>query len=233
MNSMELVLTIIAGIGLLLLILSYLAYMLAGFKHHFVTGLISALPVLNIVTLSALWQKAGKKFLTGLLGLVIFVASWFFGADKGLSNLYARVMGKQQTITQPAQGTNATAVALSLPQVSNQPKGNTPITTPVAVTAVSKPFSNQAQRFIDKDEVVTLPSKALYKMLFESVSVDKITTLNGRIVRVRTNKTTIEGKILSVNASSVLVQSGGSNPTEEELAIANIKELKLMIKKAK
>ena len=232
---MELVLTIIAGIGLLLLIISYLAYAITGFRHHFVTGLISALPVLNIVTLPALWQKAGKKFLTGLLGLVIFIASWSFGADKGLNNLYALVTGNNKQVvsntTQSIQSTQNSSVALPLPQTGS-PQENTPSTAPEALTAVSKPFSNQKQRFIDNDNVNALPSKALYKMLFESVPVNKISSLNGRIIRVITNEHTLEGKVIRVGAGSVLIQSGGANPFEQEIPIATINKLQLMVKKA-
>lgn len=228
---MELVLSIIAGFGLLLLLISYLAYALAGFKHHFVTGLISALPVLNIVTLPALWHKAGKKFILGVLGLILFGSSWFFGANKGLSKLYYQATGKANTrlvASNPAQNSvnNGSAVKLSLSQK------NTLNTSSANKTLVSMPFSNQTQRTLDEDELGILPNKALYKLAFDSIPVDKITTLKGRIIRVTTDKNTFEGKVLDVNASSVLIQSGGSNSIEQELPIAYIKQLQLMIKKA-
>jgi len=64
---MELAFTIIAGLGALLILFSYLGFVFAGFRHHFVTGIISALPVLNIVTVPALWPKARKKIIISFL----------------------------------------------------------------------------------------------------------------------------------------------------------------------
>ncbi len=85
----ELVLTIIAGVGVLLFLVSYLTYIVTGFKHHFVTGIISALPVLNVVTLPSLWDKGRGKFLTGLVGLVLAGGAWVLGANKTVNNYLA------------------------------------------------------------------------------------------------------------------------------------------------
>ena len=87
---MELALTIIAGLGALLFIVSYLSYVASGFRHHFVTGIISALPVLNVVTLPSLWDKSRGKFVIGFIGLVIAAVAWFMGANKGFQNLLSK-----------------------------------------------------------------------------------------------------------------------------------------------
>ena len=230
---MEFALTIIAGLGLLLLIISYLGYIRAGFKYNFVTGVISTLPVLNIVTLPALWNKVGKKFMMGLLGFIIFGASWFLGVDKVVGKLIARFNGKetssavQQTITSNS-GTTIIKPAPSVPAASAQANAQQGNGTATPLTPASAPFSNTRQRAIDESEMNNLPAKALYIMRFETIPVNQITSLKDRIVRIKTKEGAYEGRLLSVNNNSVVIQSGG----EQELAIANIRELQLMTKKA-
>jgi len=192
--------------------------MLTGFKHHFITGLISALPVLNIVTLPALWHKASKKFLIGLFGLILLSTSWFFGADKGLTKIYSQFKGNTETvIANSRQQTNG--VALSLP--SNHSLQN--------IDSASTPSIETS--FIDEDDMELLPKKALYVMRFESVPVNKIDTLIHRIVKVTTKDANFEGQIISVSPSSVVLQSGGALTFEQEVPKANIRTLKLMVKK--
>jgi len=99
---MELALTIIAGLGALLFLVSYLSYVASGFKHHFVTGIISALPVLNIVTLPSLWDKSRGKFVIGFIGLVIAAAAWLLGADKGFQNILSKSPSNRQSVAAKA-----------------------------------------------------------------------------------------------------------------------------------
>ena len=107
---MEIGLVALAGIGLLLFLYSFLAYIIAGFKHHPVTGLISMLPVLNIVTLPSLWHLVGRKLIIGFVGLLIAGGSWVIGAEQGINNLIAKVQGKPteiSTITSAEKATQA------------------------------------------------------------------------------------------------------------------------------
>ena len=110
----ELVLTIIAGVGVLLFLVSYLAYIVTGFKHHFVTGIISALPVLNVVTLPSLWDKGRGKFLTGFIGLVLAGGAWVLGANKTVSNYLTNknfTSSKTEILnTDTTQGVNSTNI---------------------------------------------------------------------------------------------------------------------------
>lgn len=239
-QPMELALTIIAGLGLLLLIISYLGYVRAGFKYNVVTGLISALPVLNIVTLPALWNKAGKKFLIGFLGLIILASSWFFGANKGTENLIAKFKGQpannniSQTIT---SNTGTTIIKpATIPSASNASQGQISSSTgsnnassSAPIDSAAAPFSNTRQRIIDESAMASLPAKPLYIMTFETIPVNQLTRLKDRIVKIKSNGSLYEGRVLSVNNGSVTIQAG----VEQELAIANIQELQLMVKKAK
>ena len=190
---MELGLTILAGLGALLFLMGYLGFVIAGFKHHFVTGLISALPVFNIVTVPALWRKTSRKVITSAIGLVIVVASWFFGANTGIQNLIAMLKGDKPTVSQPA--------------------------TPLDGNASLQPTINESK-------MQALPKKALYYMTFEAIPLDKVQTLKGRVVRITiSNGDNIEGRVSDLTASSITVQGN-------ELVIANIKEISLMVKKS-
>ncbi len=223
---MELALIIIAGIGILLFALSYLSYLFTGFKHHFVTGIIAALPVLNVVTLPALWHKAGKKFVTGFLGLIIFGASWHFGADKGIKNLVSSINGNsEKVITSTSNAAPSSMIPLSLPNANDQ----TNSTQKILSNNNPKPAQNIKHPFIDDDKLLSLPSKALYKLTFETVPLESIATLNNRIVRIKTeNGVTREGRILTITSNMVLINAGLD---EQEIPIANILQLQLMVKK--
>ena len=208
----ELVLTIIAGVGVLLFLVSYLAYIVTGFKHHFVTGIISALPVLNVVTLPSLWDKGRGKFLTGFIGLVIAGGAWVLGANKTVSNYLTNknfTSSKTEILnTDTTQGVNST----------NRQASSNNLTTP-------RNRSNP----IDESDMLGLPSKALYTMQFDPVPVNQIGTLQGRIVKITNlqNEET-EGRIKAVTASSVVVEG----KYENEIPIATIKQVLFMVKKA-
>ena len=231
---MELALTIIAALGLLLFFFSYLGYVRAGFKYNLITGIISALPVLNIVTLPALWNKVSKKFFMGLLGLIIFSASWFFGANKGVDNLLLRFNGGEDnigTVQQTISGNTGTTIIKPAPNISPNEESSAgqafSSDTPPVSSAIA-PFSNTRQRVIDESKMGSLPAKALYIMTFETIPVNQITALKNRIVKIKTNRESYEGRILAVNNGTVIIQSAG----KQELPIGNIKELQLMTRKA-
>ena len=194
---MELGLTILAGLGALLFLMGYLGFVIAGFKHHFVTGLISALPVFNIVTVPALWRSTSRKVITGAIGLVIMVASWFLGANTGIQNLVAMVKGEKPTITQ---------------QTTQNP-------------SASSDTSSSLKPTIDESKMQALPKKALYRMTFEAIPLDKIQTIKGRVIQLTTsNGEKIEGRVSHLTPSSITVLGN-------ELAIANIKQISIMVKK--
>lgn len=210
---MQLALTILAGLSALIFIFCFIGYVLSGFKHHFVTGLISMLPVLNIVTLPSLWDKNSRKFLTGLIALVITSSAWFMGADNGFQNLVSR--GNLST--------NEEVVIISTPNTATDSKtqlSNNPQTS----SSITKTSYNY-----DEEDMFALPSKALYVMGFDIVPINQISSLKGRIVQItKNNNELIEGRVKSIAPGSVIVDG----VLENELPIASIKQLKLMVKKA-
>lgn len=209
---LELVLTIIFGVGVLLFLVSYLTYIVTGFKHHLVTGIISALPVLNVVTLPSLWDKGRGKFIVGLIGLVLAVGTWILGANKTVNNYLSN---RNNALTE--------TVVLS----KDTPKN---ILSNKSSSANNASTSSRAQPIpIDESNMLGLPSKALYTMQFDPVPVDQINTLLGRIVKITNlQNEEFEGRVNQVNAGSVVVKG----KYENEIPIATIKQVLLMVKKA-
>ena len=212
---MQLALLILAGLGALLFIISFLGYVISGFRHHFVTGLIATLPVLNIITLPSLWHKSSRKFIVGLIGLIIFIGAWFLGADKGIQNLLSR---------QVSSVSKEVVVISAAPSNSNQQS-----TTTNEAVVESLPIKSNRSQSLNEGDMLDLPKKALYKMGFDIVPVSQINTLQGRIVQItKTDNTQIEGRIKSISPGSVILDG----LFENELPLASIKQLKLMVKKA-
>jgi len=205
---MQLALTILAGLGALVFLICFLGYVIAGFKHHFVTGLISMLPVLNIVTLPSLWDRNSRKFIIGFIALVITLGAWLLGADRGITNLL------------PNNNSTNEEVVISNTTISKTDKKNT--------KTVKKQNPKKTTSY-NHGDLQELPSKALYKMGFEVVPINQISTLKGRIVQItKNNNDIIEGRVINIAAGSILIDGFFEN----ELPIASIKELKLMVKKA-
>jgi len=220
---MELALTIVAALGALLFIIGYLAFVLAGFRHHFVTGIISVFPVLNIVTIPALWHKVGKKVILSFIGAAIVAGSWFMGADKGINNLVAMLKGDapQETViaSSSSQSTGTQSTSIS----------NTVKIAPADSGEMASPYLAK-QRQLDESRMQGLPPRALYRMSFDDVPVNQIKSLKGRVIQLITNDHELfEGRVNSVSNSSVIIQSGS---IANELPLANIKQLRLMVKKA-
>lgn len=208
---MQLALLILSGLGALIFLISFLGYVVSGFRHHFVTGLIATLPVLNIITLPSLWDKNSRKFVVGFVGLLIFIGAWFLGADKGIQNL----------ISDQKNSNNEEVI------ISAKPNNNNSANIEPAVSF--SPAKTNRSVSLDEEDMLQLPIKALYKMGFDVVPVNQISTLQGRIVQItKTDDTQIEGRIKSVSPGSVILDQGFEN----ELPLASIKQLKLMVKKA-
>ncbi len=211
---MELAFTIIAGLGALLILIGYLGFVFAGFRHHFVTGIISAFPVLNIVTIPALWHKAGSKVISSFIGLIIVIASWFLGANTGISKYMGMLKGDTQTSQTAITATTNNPIT-GTTKISAAPSGLTQV-APVAIPS----------RTVDESTLLQLPKKALYRMDFESIPLNQIQSLKGKVVRIITTKADhLEGRVSNVTASTLMIKGN-------ELPIANIKQISLMVKKA-
>lgn len=193
---MEIALVAVAGLGLLLFLISYLAYILAGFKHHPVTGIISAIPVLNVVTLPSLWHVAGRKLILGFLGLLLAGGSWYFGAEQSLNNIVAKFQGKEVVSTQ--------------------------------LSSNSQQKSKAVQSLLESN-MQGLPHKALYKLTFDDVAIDKLSTLQGKTVSIVTRDSqTVEGRLMKIINTKAFLDARNIEKTVE---LDQIRQLSVMVKK--
>lgn len=234
---MELALTIVAIIGILLFVIAYLRFVISGFKHHPVTGIIAMFPVINLLVVPSLWYKNGRFLIIGFVGLLLAAGAWTMGAEKGAYKYINLLLGKdQQTLISKVPKTTPTASTSTSLSIPNSKKitqvAPTSMVIPTVTTVASTaPSATTRTRVIDESNLESLPTKALYKMSFDSISVKEIISLKGRVVRViDKNLTPFEGRIISVNPSSVSLQLTG-NSANMELPIANILKLSLMVKK--
>lgn len=210
---MELAVLAAAAIGLLLFVISYLKFAFEGFRYHLITGLLALIPVVNLIALPTLWDRTIRMLVVGVIGLVIAVAAWFLGAGK---TFHAYWGNSQQQIAAPAAG-NSTPIATA------------PVSAGAAAT-VTPDVANQ----VSEDRLLSLlPSKALYRLDFESASTDQIKTLTGRIVRITAaDHTVTDGRIQSVTPSSVFIEQSGDGQIAYEMMLSNIKSVEVMVKRA-
>lgn len=237
---MELALSIAAVLGVILFVVTYLKFVVSGFKHHPVTGIIAIFPVINLLVLPSLWHRTGRALIVGFFGLLLVLGAWFLGAEKGMSKYLQLLMGKEQSI-QVSDVAEPSTSPLSIPD-SAASSASTAINT---ITSTNSATSIESEKVIrstsnvmdeagvlDESDMQNLPGKALYRMSFEAMPVAGIARLTGRIVRVVDNNLVLfEGRIARLTASSVFLQLTGKKTAEVEIPISNIKKLSLMVKK--
>ncbi|PID45209.1 MAG: hypothetical protein CSB47_09475 [Proteobacteria bacterium] len=210
---MELTILIIAAVGMLLFAISYLKFAYEGFRYHLITGLLALIPVVNLIALPTLWDRTIKMLGVGLVGLLIAIGAWFLGAGETFQSYW--------------HGNRATSS-------NSATHGNTPIATaPVsadgrtAAVPVETNWSSKGKR------LSLLPSKALYRLDFESAPPDQIKTFTGRIVRITSVDHTItDGRIQSVTPSSIFIEQTGDGQIAYEMMLSNIKSIKVMVRRA-
>ena len=78
-----------------------------------------------------------------------------------------------------------------------------------------------------------LPSKALYRLDFESTSPTNIQSFIGRVVRItNSNLETTDGRVKNVTPSSVFIEQSGAGTVAYEMMLSNIKSVEVMVKRA-
>ena len=208
---MEIAVLIAAIIGIVLFVISYLKFAIEGFRFHLVTGLLALIPGLNLIALPTLWDRTYKMLIVGLIGLIIAVAAWFAGAGKTFNAYWSDTPNTTAVTSTPgssiALGTNANTTAANSPQT----------------TAIQT-----------QDRLLTrLPSKAMYRLDFESVPADKIQSFVGRIVRIKDiDHNVTDGRITSVTTSSAFIEQSGNGQIAYEMMLGNIRSIEVMVKKA-
>jgi len=212
---MEIAVLIAAIIGIILFVLSYLKFAFEGFRYHLITGLLALIPVLNLIALPTLWDRTYKMLITGVIGLVIAAGAWFAGAGNTFQSYWG---GKQNT------------VAVSSPSIAVNNADTVIGNNPNAATV----SDNQNTAALNQDRLLTrLPSKAMYRLDFESVPANKIQSFVGRIVRITdVDHNVTDGRITSITPSSAFIEQSGDGQIAYEMMLSNIKSVEVMVKKA-
>lgn len=201
---MELAVLTITAIGIFLFSISYIKFAYEGFRHHFVTGLLTLIPVINLIALPTLWDRTRSMLVVGLVGLIAAIIAWFAGADKA----FEAVRTDRNT---------PIAATQTIP-------GNAGISTII---------TNEKQNGSAETFLSLLPGKALYRLDFESASPNQIRSFAGRIVRITSNDHTVtDGRIQNFTQSSVFIEQPGDGNIAYELMLSNIKSIDVMVKRA-
>lgn len=201
-------------IGVLLFLLSWLKIFFAGMGHHAVTGLIAAIPIVNLLILPTIWHRAYSWFMIGLIGFIVAAGSWFIGADKPFF--------KQAALL----GINMDEMGIETPKVSEleqrlAQEGEKQIVEDI--TTPAKPLAPRAD----------LPQNALYRMAFTAIAKSKLGSQKGRYVRItRNDRKVFEGKLLSVDGSKIRLERRASGGViEHTIALTDIDKAEAMIRR--
>ncbi|CAA6821616.1 MAG: Unknown protein [uncultured Thiotrichaceae bacterium] len=183
-------------IGVLLFAASWLRVIFAGFGHHFVTGIVSAFPVINLLILPGIWHKVYGWVFTGIIGLLVAVGSWYAGAEEHVYR-YA----------------HETGISLPGPVAEGALDDNTRERMPSAQDTIADDDTPAAP--LAPGQV--LPKKALYKMTYQKVASTSLGEYIGSYVRItRTDRKTFEGKVLGLADNGILVERRASGGVIEQ-----------------
>ncbi len=225
---MEIALTLAAVLGGLLFVFSYLKFALTGFRYHPVTGLLTLIPVLNLITLPTLLDgKLIRIIILGIIGLILSISAWFLGADKTLQRHISTLRGQPMLISTSEQKQGSLATTSSEKSTQNktgkQDQDSADATSSNDINILPQPVYFE-----------TLPKQALYSMEFVDAPVEQVNTLKGRIVHIVTRKNLIvEGRIQNTTAASLFIVRKGDKNSAYEMLISNIKQLQVLVKRQK
>jgi hypothetical protein len=222
---MENVLTIIAILGGLLFIFSFIKYAITGFRYHPVTGILALIPVVNLITLPTLMDgKIVRVVIIGIVGLIFSIGAWFLGANESLYQHISALRG-QSTLSSSVEqkATDKPITTTSIEGSSKNDQAITSVNTSVATNESQVALPQPVYR-------VNLPKQALYNMKFIEAPIEQIGTLPGRTVQIITRRhALIEGRRHKATTASVFILRRDNETIAYEMLLSNIKQLKVLI----
>lgn len=184
---MTLALAAVAFIGLFIFLINYGRIIFASFKHHFVTGLISLFPGINIVVLPTIWGRTGNAFMISIFGLALAVGGWILGGKKHINQLL----------------NPSTATAVSTIAATESPTTNSPAAVSAPITASSSNFKQLA-----------LPPKALYQLSYQTIDLQQTPVSINQQLRVTLKDGSVfEGRLIEPINQSILINHRPTLPT--------------------
>ena len=221
---MEYLLIVAFAIGLLLFLLSWLRVIIAGFAHHFLTGIVAVLPVVNILVLPSVWHQVYAWVMAGFIGFLLAVATWFAGADKQVYQ-YAHQAGFElptKQISHPVAtsevATNQATVEVKIPTT----------TSAVTTTQTANDDPNQPAQPLPTGK--ELPKTALFTMSYKAVDTQQLNEYQGQYIRLtQKDRQQYEGKLLGTEAGNLSIErrmNGGL--VEHKVSFADIVSTEVM-----
>lgn len=221
---MEYLLIVAFAIGLLLFLLSWLRVIIAGFAHHFLTGIVAILPVVNVLVLPSVWHQVYAWVMAGFLGFLLAVATWFAGADKQVYQ-YAHQAGFElptQQLSHPVATSNLSTdqatVEVKIPAATN------------TVTATKTANDDPSQAAHPLPTGKELPKTALFTMTYKAVDTQQLGEYQGQYVRLtQKDRQHYEGKLLGTEAGALRIErrvNGGL--VEHKVSFADIVSTEVM-----
>lgn len=182
---MNLALAALAVLGLFIFLINYGRIIIASFRHHIVTGLISLAPGINIVVLPTIWARIGNAFVISIIGLALALGGWILGGKTAINQLLN---------------------PNSSPTASSLPTANTSANTPVAVEA--------PQTINTKYKELPLPHKALYQLRYQTVDLQQTpVSINQQLRITLKDGSIIEGRLIEPIEQVITINQRPTLPT--------------------
>lgn len=220
---MEYLLIIVFVLGLLLFLLSWLRIIIAGFAHHFLTGMVAIVPVVNVLVLPSVWHQVYAWVMVGFIGFLLAIATWFAGADKQVYQ-YAHQAGFEL----PAKQVNQPVTTGDLPSNQEAVEVKIPSTARSSATAQSNDDPNQPARPLPTGK--ELPKTALFTMSYKTVETQQLSEHQGQYIRLtQKDRQQYEGKLLGIEGDSLKIErrvNGGL--VEHKVSFADIVSSEVM-----
>lgn len=226
---METALSIALLVGIFLFVLGLLVVIWAGFKHHFLTGIIAIFPFLNVIILPSVWHRSSIGFYLGIIGALLTLGAWYGGGNQYLpveAAKYGINLPSHTTVTTDNNTEEASNSESSVESIGNSATENTEAQTNVETAKSVEPD------YVPTGDVQGLPPKALYQLTFKNIDTTDLSDLEGEYVRVKQNNgKTVEGKVSKSDTSSLFIDSHNySGNIAIEVKAGNIRTLEKLVK---
>ncbi len=213
---MSLLLFILTAIGLLIFLFAYLTLVIASFKHHTVTGLISLIPGINLVVLPTILAKTGKAFPISILGIGIALIAWYTGGSQYFDNYF-------KPVAPPIEQSAINKAGIKKTASHEANKAN-----------IAKSTPHQTPSVTHKTKEFPLPSKPLYYIVYTPVNMSELDKLIDQHIRIKLiDDRELEGKNIKTTETSLLLETYTNHTTQViQISPKHIKTLEKLEKKS-
>lgn len=229
---MEYVLLGVLLLGVALFLLGWLVMAGLCFQRHPVTGLVALIPGVNVLTLPAMWHRVGGWVITSFIGVLLAAVAWFAGANQHVyrhaqamgMNVSAPVSAAAQTVAIPAEAAPVTHTIDIPPNArAEQPALAAAAPTTPAPAPEPKPEDVLAG-------AKSLPSSALYHVVFKPLELGKLSSNVGQYVRItQKDGRKREGKLVTASANDIGLEERMEGGTvTRTLKMADLRDAAIM-----